>query len=421
MAQKFDLPDLIAIALEKNPQIDIATQQYAQSKGQVTQAQSGYLPRLSIGGTGGQIHIYDLHPEEEDTVLNTNINASQLIYDFGKTIGTIQSSKFIQQAAGSNLEQKLQDVIFQVKEAYYSVLEKNTLVSVAQQAVTNYQQHLYRAKKYFEAGVRTQIDITNAELELANTRLNLLRSNSNVKTARVKLEQLIGTKPNGGNYTLVVTGGPLESLSKNLPPIGPTLDQLLETARVQRPGLHQLEQLVFAAEASIKRAEGENWPLISANGSYDQYETDLPTFNDQWQITAALTWEIFSGFETKGKIMEAKGKMLEVTASKHELELAIIQDVTDSYLRAEENYDGVDIADLAVQLAKQNLGLAEERYKAGLGDMIEFNDAQLNYTLSQSNLVSIYYGYLTALARRDRAAGINLEISEDKLQELLNQ
>ena len=50
--------------------------------------------------------------------------------------------------------------------------------------------------------------------------------------------------------------------------------------------------------------------------------------------------------------------------------------------------------------------LADERYKTGLGDMIEFNDAQVRLTKARSNLVTTFFAYNTALARLDFAVGI---------------
>ncbi len=418
-AKEVNLTELIPLALDHNPTIDIAKQQFNQSTGQLTQAKSGYLPRLTVNAGVAQTHIKDLIPEDEDTVLGTNLSASQLIYDFGQTTGLIDSSKYNREAARSNLEQNLQDVVFLVKNSYYSALERIHLVAVSEQAVSTYEQHLYRARKYFEAGVRTQIDITNAELELANAQLDLLRTNSRVKTALVKLEQVIGIKPNGGDYTLKTDDKPLANLADNMPVLAGPLDQLLDTASKNRPGLAQLEQLLKSAGASLKQARGEYWPTLTADAFYDGYDTNLHVLNDQWQVGAGLTWELFSGFETEGRVAESKGRMMEISSSKHELELAIIQDVTDSFLRAEEHRDSVKIAQLAMKLAKRNLELAEGRYKAGLGDMLEFNDGQLNYTRSQSDLVANYFAYLISLARIDRAVGITPEISSEKVTQLL--
>jgi outer membrane protein len=179
------LQDFIDLALKNNPQLEVGVQQYMQTTGRVQQAQSGYLPRVQLGGSLGRMHIDNLTPVDEDNVINAGVSASQLIYDFGKTTGAIESSKLSRDAARSNVEQAIHDVILLVKESYYNVLEQKYLIEVALEKKESYEKHLYRAKKYYEAGVRTQIDITNAELELANSRLELLRAQANLKSARV--------------------------------------------------------------------------------------------------------------------------------------------------------------------------------------------------------------------------------------------
>jgi outer membrane protein TolC len=68
--------------------------------------------------------------------------------------------------------------------------------------------------------------------------------------------------------------------------------------------------------------------------------------------------------------------------------------------------ENIKIAQLNVTLSTQTLSLADQRYKSGLNDMVELNDAKLNYTKSKSNFVNIYYNYLTAVANLDYSVGI---------------
>ncbi len=401
----YTLTECIDIALKNNPQIDIAKQQHAQSENVITQAKAGYLPRISIGGDVGRLHVENLDPDE-DNLIHGFVTASQLIYDFGKTTGLIDSTIYKADAADSNLLQQIQNIVYQVKRNFYNVLEKEQLINVAKQAVDTYVQHLYRAKKYFEAGVRTKIDVTNANVELANARFDLLKANSDLKAARIKLEQILGTTPDRGAYSLFKRQGDLQRLADDKPTMPFSLDNQLQIASQYRPELKRANFLVQASEASITQAKGDYFPKLQATGSYDFYETDITSLPDQWSIAIGLNWQIFSGFETEAKVAEARAKMGELTSSLKDLNLAIIQDVTDSYLRAEEYREGVEIASQTLILAKENLELAEGRYKAGLNDIIEFNDAQLSFTKSQSQLVSTYYTYLTALARIEFATGV---------------
>jgi outer membrane protein len=404
------LEDCIQIALENNPQIEIARQQYFANQGALTQAKSFHWPQLSAGVGYGRQYIDTEFPVTEDNVGSGLLQISQLIFDFGKTTGLIDASSFNLQASGENLAQVYHDLVFDVKSRFYGVLEARRLIGVAEQAVSNFEQQLYRAQRFFESGVRTKIDVTNAEVNLSNEKLNLLRANADYKTSLVSLEQVIGTVPNNGDYEPITNEPPTEELASQKPELSDSLEYLLQTAEDNRPGLKEFQFLIQAAEASITQARGDYWPTIDAVGDYNNFETDLPSLSDQWQITARLNWEFFSGFETEGKVAEATARLREVQAGLRDFELEVTRDVTDSYLRADENREGVDIADQTVELAEENLRLAEGRYKAGIGDLLEFNDAQLLYTQNQSNLVITYYNYLTALARIDRAVGVTPEL-----------
>ena len=407
---ELSLDSAIGLALENNPRIEIATAQEAASTGVLTTSKSRFLPRLTAGADYGWTRIDGLNPVEEDNFAHGLLRISQLIWDFGRSTGLLDTSAFSLAAARENLLQTRHDIVFETKAQFYAILEKQRLITVAEQAVANYEVQLYRAQKNYEAGVRARIDVTNAQVNLANQNLGLLRAQSNLKTARVQFENTLGLQPNSGEYTLVSGEPRLAALAAGKPKMPGTLEQLIPRAQENRPGLKRYTFLVQAAQSAVNSAKGDYWPTISAVGDYNGYSTDISSLADQWQVSVGLSWELFSGFATEGKVAEANAQLRETKAALREFELVIVRDVTDSYLRAAENSSAVDIADRTLSLAKDNLDLADGRYKAGIGDILEYNDAQLLYTENQSNLVSAYYTYLTALAQIERSVGIIPEL-----------
>ncbi len=413
-AVKLNLDAVVKIAQKFSPRIEIVRQQVEQRRGLLTQARSGYLPHLAVEAGVGRQYIDNLEPHDEDSVSHASVIASQLIYDFGNTGGAIAAGRSSLEAAKENLQQIRKDVAFACKREFYTVLARKRLINVEKDAVANYKQQLYRARKYFAAGIRTKIDVTNAGVNLSDSRLALLRARSNLKIARVQLEHILGTRPNHGNYELINNEGSLQDLSTEKPPLSDSVEPLLEIAFSSRSDMKAINSLTRAAEAEIRRARSGYFPSINAHASYDDYDTDLTSVQDQWFFGVNLTWEIFSGFQTKGETVAAKARFAEISANLKELELAITKEVTDSWLRGLEYHDSVDIADETMQLATENFYLADKRYKAGLNDMIEYNDAQLSLTRSQSNLVTSYYDYLTALARIENAIGVVPELATRK-------
>lgn len=405
-SMSLSLDELVQIALLHNPQLDAAVQQKNQSEGLLVQARSAYLPQLNINGQFSRAGVDDLQPVDEDNVVHGSANLSQLIYDFGGAGGAVDAGLANLEASSANLEQVAQRIVLLVRQAYYNVLEKKHLIRVAQQAVGNYEKHLERAREFFKAGVRTRIDVVNAEVELSSARLRLLRSQYDLRSARVELERILGLAPNKGSYDLAPVLDSLDRIIDTMPTLPGPLQQLLARASEQRQDIRRQKAFVKTAEAVIRQADSGYWPFIAATAGLNQYDTDLSVFQDQWNIGIGLTWELFSGFRTRGEVAEAKALYRENLYRLQELELLVTQEVTDSLIRADENRESVLLNMETVRLATENLELASERYKAGLNDMIEYNDAQLRFTTSQGNLVASYFAYLASLARIDFVIGV---------------
>jgi outer membrane protein len=417
-AKELGLEEFIEIALQHNPAVDAARNQVMAAEGRSTQAVSGYLPQLSASGEAARVHIKDLVPTDEDNVLSGSVSGDQLIFDFGKTTGSIAAAGHQVDAAKAFLNSVGSDLINSVKSAYYAVLANYYLIQVANEQVDSYQKHYERAFEYYKAGVKSKIDVTNAQVELANSDLQLLQSQFALKSSKVNLEKIIGTAPDNGNYLVKMTDHDFSEFISLLADIPGSLQDLLQKASLQRPDLMQAQKEIATLESLLTSARGDYWPEIGAKASYNTYDTDIVTLQDQWQLGIGLDWQFFSGFRTNGEVAEAKSNLRSSRAQLRDVELTIIQEVSDSYHLAQEKRDSVFLADKILKLAKENLDLADERYKTGLGDMIEFNDAQLRFTAARSNLVTTFFDYNTALASLDNAIGLfpNMDIpDEDQL------
>jgi outer membrane protein len=402
---ELDLKEFVEIALRHNPRVHEARNEIWAAEGRSTQATSAYLPQLSASGRASRVHIKDLTPVDEDNVLSGALTGDQLIFDFGKTTGSMSAASSQVDAARAYLNSVGSDLVFAVKAGYYNVLAKHYLIQVARDQVISYQKHYERAFEYYKAGVKSKIDVTNAEVELENSKLLLLQSQFGLKSARVNLEKIIGVSPNNGDYLVKPTGQKLTEFSNLIAEIPGSLEELLQKASLQRPDLVQAKKEIESSESQLISTQGGYWPEIGLNGSYNSYETDLNTLQDQWQVGIGVNWQFFSGFRTNGEVAEAKSNMRASRARLRGVELNSIQEVTDSYHLAQEKRDSVFLADKIMKLAAENLSLADERYKTGLGDMIEFNDAQLRVTKARNNLVITFFDYNTALASLENSIG----------------
>lgn len=395
--------DVINIVLKSNPDVQISTANTHIGQSRVGQARSTYLPQASA--TAGVEHS-DGDTLTADNHLIAGASASQLIVDFGKTSGAIDGAQERYEASKFDLTTTQNDVVYNGLKGYYEVLKHSHLIGVQEESVAMNDQQLYQAKEYYKAGVRAKIDVTNAQLELSNSHLDLLKARSNLDVSRANFEQILGVIPFEGNYRLDEESLSMTDLLGRVKLIGETLEHLKLRALQNRPELAASTQRIESSKSDIRSTDGEYYPSISAKANYQYTDSTAPlVIQNQYNGGVYANWEFFTGFRTDAKIQEAKANLLATKAQEDKIRLSIVSEVTNAYNLAKFYYEAINLQKIAVQLGRENLQLSHERYKAGIADMIELNDAQVKYTQAKTNFVVVYYDYNSALATIDYAVG----------------
>ncbi|MCF8116965.1 MAG: TolC family protein, partial [Desulfarculaceae bacterium] len=256
--------------------------------------------------------------------------------------------------------------------------------------------HVEQAKGFYDTGLRPKIDVARASVDLANARLALISAQYRQREARVALERVMGGRPWKAPYALAP--------EKDLPALPGKLEPLLVEAMDQRPETASLKAQMAASQGRLQTARGGYWPSLDAGGSYQYGNTDFPLENN-WEAGVGLSWDIFSGFLTKGQENEARAQILQRKAQLRELELGISEEVEQAWLVVRESQERIEVARTALEAAEENFRLAQGRYENGVGDAIEFTDAQVARFQAASELVRARYNYLQAYAALERALG----------------
>lgn len=403
--QQVTLEQVLQAAFKNNPGIAASQSDVEAAMAGVTQAEAGYLPQVS--GQAGYDRRWDESSGSSSRAFSNNrdgqydyyaagLSVSQYIYDFGKTRGQVESSRSSLTASKKGLDTTLADLVRDVKSAYYEVLKKRHLVTVNQDSLRVQKQHLEQAKAFHQAGIRPKIDVTKGEVEVSRTRLELIQARYNYRTSKVDLEKLLGGRPVAGPYELKET--PLR------PPMPDDLKRLTELALKRRPEIAGLKAQLMAAEASLESAQGGYWPTLNARGGYDWANNDFP-LESGWQAGLWLQWDLFTGLRTKGQVDQARAGIKKLKALIRDQELAVSREVSQNYLNLHQASESIDTAALGLKQAEENLALAKGRYRTGVGNAIEFSDAEVLVTQARSVLVQANYTYLQALAELERAVG----------------
>jgi len=404
--------ELISYALKNSPDLKITLKEYEASTKQTKKASSYFLPRVdlqaSAGASASSQIILDPGNMEEDTMLLGKITVSQLLYDFGKTGGNYDAAKYREESYNKNNLQSLSDKIRDVKSAYYNVLRSMALIDVAKENLKLNEAQLYRAKKYFTAGIRTKIDISDAKVNVIKAKIDLKKVKYTRKLAYSILDQVIGNKEIDSPFTIQAQNLKLDDIFYTLTPYDMNLYDSVTFAYSHRYIIQKYLANTKASKENIRVAKSEYYPSLYLSGNYTRLEADsLNTFlpKNTWQATVSLDWNVYEGGASKALIEE---QIIQENISQSRLEflkLQIKKEVTEAYINLNESRDRVELSEALLQASQEKFTQAQKRYENGLSDYIELQQARQSYIDAKSSLVIDYYSYYDALANMYHAIG----------------
>jgi outer membrane protein len=406
-ASVLSVDDAVAIALDTQPNIKARLSDYIAAAFRVDQALAPLFPQISANvtaATSKNVSATAFFPTTSGRRTTTTtespfdptvarISVSQMLFDFGKNLASTEAARKLADVALEDTELQRQLVTQTVKEAYTNINFAMRLIQVNQQAVDRAELNLRSARGFFEVGTRPKSDVARAEVDVANARVDLIRARNAERLARVALATAMG----------LPATTPL-TIQDNLIYQPVTLDRvrLGDEALRARPEYRQSRLNAEANEARLRRSFRDFFPDITAGGFYGGTRGDL---NEAWEINLNLNWSIFDGGNRIARYREARANLEAAQQRVKASELDISREVEQSINNVIEADERIQAAQVAVASAQENFRLAQGRFDAGVGTILELTDAQLALTQAQNAEAQALADYRIALARLDRAVG----------------
>ena len=394
---ELSLEDCINLTLKYNPSLKAASLNTQVQQNKLAQTRANYLPQVNANASYSRSNQEGLTGwGDAQDGYSSSVSATQLIYDFGKTGLTNKIQKNNYYSAQQDEQNTINEVIYKLKQAYYGVLNAQESRNVYAQSVEQYEQQLKRAKAFYSVGTRPKIDVTTAEVNLNNAKLNLIKGENDLKTAYYNLTNVMGIYDQDPSFTL--------TNRDTIPDYNITIEEALKEAKNNRPDLLSLELKLENAKRNVSLAKTGYAPSLTANGSYGWSGQDFPLY-DRWSVGAGINVPIFSGFSTYNQVKEAQNNMQVAYANLTAKEQAILLDIKSCYFDLEEAKTRIPVADLSRKQAQENYDLAIGRYKVGVGNYIEVKDAETTLSNAKLSYIGAVFDYNLAIANLERAMG----------------
>lgn len=397
------LVDCIKLAITHHPAIMSAISNSEIYKSRVGQAWSNYFPTLSAGVSYSRNDMLmtmggaysRMMAQTYNMYYVPTLSANMLLFDFGKTKAGADMAKRNFEASRYDAEASIETVIYNVKVAYYNYVFAQIQKSVYEETVKDFELQLKQASAQYKIGRKAKIDVTTAEYNLGNAKVNLIKAKNTLELAAVQLANAVGIPELEG----VILKDKLNTKQYDV-----NFPELIKTAEAARPALLSAKKKMDAAEMNVRAAKRAFAPDLSAFGSYSNGGRQIDS-DYGYQFGVQLQYNALNVMLLKKQVDEANATYRKYVADYEQEKQNVYLEVKSAYISLLNSHDSLGVAKLALQQAKERQYQAFRRYQVGLGDAIEFKDSENTYLNAQLDYYNNLLNYNINAAELERVIG----------------
>lgn len=337
---------------------------------------------------------------------DANIRVVQSIYEGGRIVSSWRAAKLVKEQAFLLHQTVIADTLLTTRVAYYDVLLAAQDIVVRDASVTLLAKELDEQQRRYDAGTVPRFNVLRAEVAVANARPALIRANNAHRIAKNNLVNILGfdlPREVWENIPLQLTDT-LDVADYHIE-LPTAIQQALER-RTELGALRKSEQL---RQEDITTARSGRLPSLQAFAGWgwrnSSLSTDLRDDVDGWQVGVQMNWNIFDGFATRGRVIQAKAaherSLLELDDTGSQIELEV-RTAYSTFIQAREVLESQKKVQ---EQADEALRLARSRADAGSGTQLDVLSAETALTEARTTQIGAQYEYAVAVARMERAIG----------------
>ena len=410
--KKFEDPtldSLITVALSNNYNLQSIESTLEKSRLLYLQSKSAFYPSLSFDAqynlSESSLNYYEETSSDQHRTngyLNASLNATWEIDVFGKNRDNVKANKKSYLATEASYQDAIMNLCEQVATVYFNLRSYQQQLIVANQNITSEKNILDITIARYEAGLGTQLDVSQAKSVYYNTLASIPRLDAYIAQCINNLAILLGTYPS----TLTNAFDDVSELPsiRHLVNVGIPADVIRN-----RPDIRQAELNIEAQAAMIGAAKADFYPKFKITGSFGYLSHDLDEFfNNEsmmFQVTPSISWNLFSGMEVRKSVQMSEIALEECIDNYNNTVLNAIQEVETEMSNYANALKTIEMGQQVVEQGNKTLELSIDLYKRGLGTFTNVLDAQRTVLSDQNYLVNAWNSALLALVRLYTALG----------------
>ncbi len=416
---RLTLDEAVELALSENPTIKIADLEVRRYDYVRRETWGNWIPQISVGGT------YTRSIVKQEMAKGLSFGADNTLTATGdatwaffapQIFRTLKLNRTQMEAAVETARGSRITLVADVKKAFFNILLAEQSLDVLRQSEANIRRTVEDTELRYRNGLASEYDLLTAQVQLSGLKPQILQTENSIKLAKLQLKMYLSIPENAAGALddqrdRVLTGA--EDLSADL-----TNNSDLRSLDFQRELLRR----------QLRVSNAGRWPTVAAffNATYTGNDLDMSRLGNftgggsqeaapgsgskfWWQhpVSAGLRVSIplFSGLTKMYQSRQLKNQIAQLDMQRdyteQQLDVQMRSAINDLLTARETMY----AQELTVQQAAKAYDIADTRYRAGAGTILELNTSQVNMVQAQLSYSQAIYDYLTAKAEYDRIAG----------------
>lgn len=426
---RFTIPQAIEVALRLNPAVLETREQISEFNQLVRQARSEALPKVDAFVSWQRNRDPGLRnspffsrllegpdpipPEALEAFKFTNyvwrLEVEQPIYTFGRVSNAQRAARDELRGVRYDVAEVENRISRDVAVACYGYLLAEQRRSVLEKEREARQRQLQQVEDRFELGDATRLDVLRANVALANLRPEILAAENDLELSRAVVNDTLG-RPVGAP---IVIAEVLE-IPEPRPDVG-SPEELMVQANGRRPELLRfaVDRQVLDARVGVTRADV--LPEIAANALFGVDTFDADNFADpgfrSWNVGFAVRWTVFDGLRASSEIGALRSQALQSRHEEDSFRSGLALDLERATGTWERALEAVDVAEMAVEQAREAERVAEESFRWGAATVLDVLEAERALRQAEFNRAQAAHDALAALAELKYLVGFRADAS----------
>lgn len=391
------IEDAIKTGLEKNYTVLIVKNEQEIAKVQNNFGNAGMSPTVSVNGNLNLANV-NSHQEFNTGIIqdrngaqsnNTgaSANVGWMVFDGFKMFAIKKRLSQNEQLSALELKQQMENTVYEIIAAYYSIVKTSELIKAAKQNLSIYEERKKIAKLKFDIGSDSKMDVLLSQSDENRAKSSIIQFELQLLNAKTQLNNLL-SKPVDTEFTTT------DSIIVNY---NPNIDELKKNASKSNSSILISKQNELIVSQSIKEARAANLPFVQLNAAYNftraQSQAGVVFLSRQAGLNGGVTagWLLFNGTKNSKLVKERNILYLNQKYTTEQIQQQIDGQVYNSYKAYLLNKTIVDLEYQNLTDSKEVLNVSIERYKIGKTNLLETIETQKNLEDAQIRYIEALY------------------------------